>query len=112
MPCIPCRSRAPRRCRWALKHRKRVSPAGSSRRWSAGAMVDLRIRMRSAAPAVALILGAVAFALATPALAAPAGLPAFTSAPAAGGGQAYSLSIQTLVLLTALSFLPAVILMM
>lgn len=40
------------------------------------------------------------------------GLPAFTSAPAPGGGQAYSLSLQTLLLLTALSFLPAVLLMM
>jgi len=40
------------------------------------------------------------------------GLPAFTSSPAAGGGTTYSLSIQTLVLLTALTFLPAVVLMM
>lgn len=40
------------------------------------------------------------------------GLPAFTSSPAPGGGQAYSLSIQTLVALTALTFLPAVLLMM
>ena len=40
------------------------------------------------------------------------GLPAFTSAPAPGGGQSYTLSIQTLVALTALTFLPAVLLMM
>ena len=40
------------------------------------------------------------------------GLPAITSAPAAGGGQTYTLSIQTLLLLTGLTFLPAVILMM
>jgi flagellar biosynthetic protein FliP len=40
------------------------------------------------------------------------GLPAFTSTPAAGGGQNYSLSLQTLLLLTALTFLPAVLLMM
>ncbi|HTH44905.1 MAG TPA: flagellar type III secretion system pore protein FliP [Oxalicibacterium sp.] len=40
------------------------------------------------------------------------GLPAFTSSPAPGGGQTYSLSLQTLLLLTALSFLPAVLLMM
>jgi flagellar biosynthetic protein FliP len=40
------------------------------------------------------------------------GLPAFTSTPAAGGGQNYSLSLQTLLLLTALSFLPAALLMM
>lgn len=40
------------------------------------------------------------------------GLPAFTSAPAAGGGQTYTLSLQTLVLITSLTFLPAVLLMM
>jgi len=39
-------------------------------------------------------------------------LPAVTSAPAAGGGTQYSLSIQTLLLLTGLTFLPAMILMM
>lgn len=41
-----------------------------------------------------------------------AGLPAFTSSPIAGGGQSYSLSIQTLLLMTSLSFLPAALLMM
>jgi flagellar biosynthetic protein FliP len=41
-----------------------------------------------------------------------AGLPALTSTPAPGGGQTYSLSLQTLLLLTGLSFLPAVLLMM
>jgi flagellar biosynthetic protein FliP len=49
------------------------------------------------------------------ALALPAagqGLPALTSTPTPGGGQTYSLSIQTLLLLTSLSFLPAVLLMM
>jgi len=40
------------------------------------------------------------------------GLPAFTSTPTAGGGQAYTLSIQTLLLVTALTFLPAIMLMM
>ncbi len=40
------------------------------------------------------------------------GLPALTSTPAPGGGQIYSLSLQTLLLLTSLSFLPAVLLMM
>jgi flagellar biosynthetic protein FliP len=39
-------------------------------------------------------------------------LPAFTSTPAPGGGQTYSLSIQTLLFLTSLTFLPAVLLMM
>jgi flagellar biosynthetic protein FliP len=43
---------------------------------------------------------------------AEAGLPAFTSTPAPGGGQTYSLSLQTLLLITSLSFLPAILLMM
>ena len=46
------------------------------------------------------------------ALAQSPGFPAFTSTPTAGGGQNYSLSLQTLLTLTALSFLPAVLLMM
>ena len=40
------------------------------------------------------------------------GVPAFTSTPTPGGGQAYTLSIQTLLTLTALTFLPAVLLLM
>ncbi len=40
------------------------------------------------------------------------GLPAITSAPAPGGGTTYSLTIQTLVLMTALTFIPAAVLMM
>ena len=43
---------------------------------------------------------------------ASSGLPAVTSAPAAGGGTTYSLTIQTLVLMTALTFIPAAVLMM
>lgn len=39
-------------------------------------------------------------------------VPALTSTPAPGGGTNWSLSIQTLLLLTSLSFLPAVLLMM
>jgi flagellar biosynthetic protein FliP len=39
-------------------------------------------------------------------------LPAITSTPAAAGGTQWSLSIQTLLLLTGLSFLPAMLLMM
>ncbi len=51
--------------------------------------------------------------LAAPALSAAApGIPAFNSAPAAGGGTAYSLPVQTLLLLTSLTFLPAALLMM
>jgi flagellar biosynthesis protein FliP len=39
-------------------------------------------------------------------------LPAVTATPGAGGSQTYSLSLQTLLLLTGLSFLPAMLLMM
>ena len=58
-----------------------------------------------------LILIVLALAL----IALPAGaqsLPALTSTPAAGGGQTYSQSIKTLLLLTSLTVLPAVLLMM
>jgi flagellar biosynthetic protein FliP len=40
------------------------------------------------------------------------GLPALTSTPAPGGGTTYSLTIQTLLLMTALTFIPAILLMM
>jgi flagellar biosynthetic protein FliP len=43
---------------------------------------------------------------------AQAGLPAVTATPAAGGGQTFSLTIQTLLFLTSLTFLPAILLMM
>ena len=39
-------------------------------------------------------------------------LPAFTATPAVGGGTEYSLSVQTLLFMTALVFLPAMLLMM
>ncbi len=51
-----------------------------------------------------LVLPALAFA--------EQGIPAFTSTPGPGGATSYSLSLQTLILLTALTFLPAVLLMM
>ena len=54
----------------------------------------------------------LAAALLSPALALAQALPAVTSTPAAGGGVQWSLSIQTLLLLTSLSFLPALVLMM
>ncbi len=54
----------------------------------------------------------VPLALPSLALAQGVGLPAFNSTPTAGGGQAYTLSLQTLLLLTSLSFLPAALLMM
>ncbi len=39
-------------------------------------------------------------------------IPAFTSTPAPGGGTAYGLTLQTLILMTALTFIPAALLMM
>lgn len=54
----------------------------------------------------------IMLALPHAASAADAGFPALTSTPSPGGGQTYSLSIQTLLFLTALTFLPAVLLMM
>lgn len=44
--------------------------------------------------------------------AAESGLLALTSTPTAGGGQTYSLSLQTLILISSLTFLPAILLMM
>ncbi|WMW82209.1 flagellar type III secretion system pore protein FliP [Undibacterium cyanobacteriorum] len=64
---------------------------------------------------IGLSLLASVFLLALPEMAYAQGnsaLPVITSSPASGGGQNYSLSIQTLLFLTALSFLPAVLLMM
>ncbi len=60
-----------------------------------------------------ILIGMVAAAGLMPllALAEPTAIPAFTSTPGAGG-QTYSLSIQTLLFLTSLSFLPAALLMM
>jgi flagellar biosynthetic protein FliP len=59
-----------------------------------------------------LVLAAAVALCAAPAWAQNIGLPALTSTPTSGGGQTYSLSIQTLLLLTSLTFLPAVLLMM
>ncbi|MBO4329793.1 MAG: flagellar type III secretion system pore protein FliP, partial [Rhodocyclaceae bacterium] len=46
-----------------------------------------------------------------PALACAQGVPALTMTPAPGGGATYSLNVQTLVLMTVLSFIPAIVLM-
>lgn len=43
---------------------------------------------------------------------AESGLPLVNALPTAGGGQSYTLSLQTLILLTSLTFLPAALLMM
>ena len=61
------------------------------------------------------LLGLVLLVGSTAALAQTAaggGLPTFSVTPAAGGGQTYSLPIQTLLFLTSLTFLPALVLMM
>lgn len=50
--------------------------------------------------------------MALPALVAAQGLPGVTSTPGPGGSQTWSLSVQTMVLLTSLSFLPALLLSM
>ncbi len=54
---------------------------------------------------LALLVGSVAAI-------AQSGLPAVTSTPGPAGSQTYTLSVQTLVMLTALTFIPAVLLMM
>ena len=54
----------------------------------------------------------VALLVLIPGLALAQALPAITSSPAPGGATQWSLSVQTLLLLTSLSFLPALLLMM
>src|SRR5437868_12800456 len=66
-------------------------------------------------PRISLLKAAlpvILFSLPMLSIAQQAGLPAVTSTPAPGGGQTYSLSMQTLLLMTALSFLPAALMMM
>jgi len=55
-----------------------------------------------------LVIGAALL----PLCAAAQGLPALTSTPTANGGQNYTLSLQTMLLLTGLTFIPAALLMM
>ena len=66
-------------------------------------------RLRESLNAGIIAAGAMAL---LPADALAQAMPAVTSTPAPGGGTTYSLSIQTLLLMTSLSFLPAVLLMM
>ena len=70
---------------------------------------------RTAARIAASVAGLIvlfAIGMAAPADALAQAMPALTSTPAPGGGQTYSLSIQTLLLLTGITFVPAVVLMM
>ena len=64
----------------------------------------MRMPRVAAAALMAAALGGEAWA--------QAALPAITSTPAAGGGQTFSLTLQTLLFLTSLTFLPAILLMM
>lgn len=57
-------------------------------------------------------LAFIALMFAMPMAFAASGLPAFTSAPAAGGATAYSVNVQVLILMSLLSMLPAALLMM
>ena len=59
-----------------------------------------------------VIAAALLFLFSASVMAAEPGIAAISSTPAPGGGQTYSLSLQTLILLTSLSFLPALLLMM
>ena len=54
----------------------------------------------------------VSLAIVLPSLVNAQDIPLFSSAPGSGGGQSYSMTLQTLLLFTALSFLPAVLLLM
>lgn len=70
-------------------------------------------RMRRAASlSPVILLVALMLLFSFNALAADAGIPVINATPAAGGGQNYTLSLQTLLLLTSLTFLPALLLMM
>jgi flagellar biosynthetic protein FliP len=62
-------------------------------------------------PAVTLLLALLPLYAAAQSPALP-GIPALTTSPAPNGGTTYSLSVQTLLLLTLLSFIPALVLMM
>ncbi|CAM2148831.1 MULTISPECIES: flagellar type III secretion system pore protein FliP [Paraburkholderia] len=91
--------------------------AGDASRASASSL-PTSVKFSRAALPVALAFGAGALALLLPHLAhaqaatGPQGLPAFTTSPGPAGGTTYSLSVQTMLLLTMLTFLPAMVLMM
>lgn len=66
---------------------------------------------RALHPTILFLAGLALAALPPLAHAAP-GFPALSATPTPGGGQTYSLSIQTMLLLTSLTFLPAILMMM
>lgn len=71
-------------------------------------MMSVRLRGRPAWPLFLLVL----LMMALPAVASAQGLPGIVNTRGPGGSQTWSLSVQTLVLLTSLSFLPALLLSM
>ena len=93
-------------------HNRCVSVIRSLCQWNGFRVVLERglhsLNMRNALRAMLLLVGLIA----VPAFAQKSGFPAFTSSPNADGSATYSLSLQTLILLTSLTFLPAVVLMM
>jgi flagellar biosynthetic protein FliP len=68
--------------------------------------------LRRLAPLVLFVMPALLLVLPSLSFAQTAGLPAFNTSPGPNGGTTYSLSVQTMLLLTMLSFLPAMLLMM
>jgi len=68
--------------------------------------------LRYAFPVLVIVLGIALLVFAECAMAQQAGIPALSSAPGPGNSTTYSVSIQTLLVLSALSFLPAVLLLM
>src|ERR1700759_2792279 len=105
------------------RHRRpAISPRVCARCWTSGWRNVMQIETRNpldflqkllssrwlhAGFGVALCLCAV-----LPSAAFAQGIPALTSTPSAGGGTSYSLPVQTLIMMTALTFIPAVLLMM
>lgn len=61
---------------------------------------------------LAWLLGGLTFLASSGAIAAPAGLPAVTITPTPGGGETWSVSLQILAIMTALTLLPSALLMM
>jgi flagellar biosynthetic protein FliP len=76
------------------------------------AQAALEVLRRVAPLALPVVVPALMLALPTLSFAQTAGLPAFNTSPGPNGGTTYSLSVQTMLLLTMLSFLPAMVLMM
>jgi flagellar biosynthetic protein FliP len=72
----------------------------------------VRATLRRLAPLALPALPVVLMTLPSLSFAQTAGLPAFNTSPGPNGGTTYSLSVQTMLLLTVLSFLPAMLLMM